>query len=470
MYSILPGVISLVFIWYGFYALATRGLNRVTGTFFLLCLTTFFWQGTWALLFQTEHAHTAGVLAKIGYFFILFLPTSFYHFHVEITGRYNDRTWVYISYVLSSVLVVTLLFTELFIPGVYHYSWGYYPRAGVLHPVHVAQTAVVVMRTLYITYRAQEVSFGDAQTRLRLCMIGTLIFSFAAIDYLCIYGREFYPPGIIFIALGLGFITIAIVKYSLFNPVMPAGMAGSLAHELRTPLATIHNQAAGIARNLPTLLDAYRVAVQNKWVKPSLGARQIDMLSQASQRITDELYKSNVIIDMMLASRAIERPDRLVFERCLIGTCVKEAVERYPYEPGDEARVRTEICANFEFIGSDTLMVFLLFNLMKNSLFAVKARGNGYILISTEIKDGEHILRFTDTGTGIPAKDLSRIFDPYFSTKNKYGGTGMGLDFCRKVMKAFNGTITYESVEGEYTTAILTFPPHRASNRRRAEP
>ena len=48
MYSILPGLVSLVFISYGAYVLNSRGANRASLTFFLVCITTFCWQAAWA--------------------------------------------------------------------------------------------------------------------------------------------------------------------------------------------------------------------------------------------------------------------------------------------------------------------------------------------------------------------------------------------------------------------------------------
>jgi len=455
MYSILPAAISLLFLGYGFYALASRRFNSITGTFFLLCFTTFFWQGTWAVLFQAESPRTALALVKLGYFFILFLPTCLYHFLTEITGRHQERRLVYLSYSLAAVLAVFLVSSDLFVSGYYHYFWGYYPKAGVLHPLHIIQTVLVVNRGLYITYRAQKTAWGDMQTRLRLCLTGLLIYLFAAVDYLCNYGFEFYPPGLIFIAIALGFLTIAIVKYDLLNPM---ALAGSLAHEMRTPLAAIRNQAAGITKHLPTLLEGYQLAVDHRLMDARIGAGHLEILSDVSGRITNEVHKSNTIIDMMLASTSMERPETLDFERYFIEACIAEALERYPFEQGEKEKISVEVMENFEFRGSDILLVFVLFNLLKNALHALRESGKGDIRISAEPAGGRNILRVTDTGPGIPPNAIPHVFDTFYSTKRNGGGAGIGLAFCKKVMEAFGGNIRCESVEGEYTTFALEFP------------
>jgi hypothetical protein len=52
-----------------------------------MCASTFAWQATWTLLFQTDNPHVAGVLVRLGYLFILFLSTTFYHFVIEVSAH-----------------------------------------------------------------------------------------------------------------------------------------------------------------------------------------------------------------------------------------------------------------------------------------------------------------------------------------------------------------------------------------------
>ena len=455
MYSILPAVISILFLGFGYFALASQGISRVSASFFLMCITTFFWQATWAVLFQVTDPVIAHFLVKFGYFFILFLPTSLYHFLTEISGRHEERRYVYFSYVLALVLAAFLLSSDLFVSGYYSYYWGYYPKAGLLHPVHLLQTIVVVNRGLYITYVAQKYSAHDLRMRLRFCLAGILIFFFAAVDYLCNYGLEFYPPGVVFIALSLGAFTVAIVKYDLLNPM---ALAATVAHEIRTPLAAIRNQATGISRYLPELLKGYRLAVENRLIDASISNGNLEVLSGISGRISNEVHKSNVMIDMILASTSMENSDAIAFERYFVGACIAEALERYPFEAGEKERVRVAIAQDFEFIGSDTLLVFVLFNLLKNSMHALHKSGEGEIRIQARTVGGRNLLSVTDTGHGIPQQALPYVFDMLYSANRHKGGTGIGLSFCKKVMDAFNGSIRCDSVEGKYTTFTLEFP------------
>ncbi|AMP00086.1 his Kinase A domain protein [Collimonas arenae] len=454
MYSILPALVSSVFLGYGLYVLCTQGFTRIGISFSVLCVTSAFWQGTWAVLFQVHNPAVAIFLIKFGYLLILFLPTSLYHFLTEVSDRPQERHLVYLSYGLASILAVFLIGSDLFVSGYYEYFWGYYPKAGLLHPIHVLQTVVVVNRGLYITYMQQRNAPPNKRIRLRLCIAGILTYFFAAIDYLCNYGYEFYPPGVLFIAVSLGIITIAIVRYGLFNPM---AIAATVAHEMRTPLLSIRNQAQGMSKYIPTLLNSYQLAVSHKLCEPTLPPFAMNYLATIGQTLTREVDRTNAVLDMMLASIKMDQIDKSNFTQHEIHDCLAEAIDRYTFDHEDRERIVVNVAEEFRFYGSDTLLILVLFNLLKNALYAIKAAKKGDIYISTESGTTFNRLHFTDTGAGIPQEALPNIFDGFFTTKNS-GGTGVGLTFCHRVMVSFGGRIRCDSVAGQYTTFTLEFP------------
>ena len=271
MYSLFPALVSALFLGYGLYVVAEKGFNRISSSFLVLCLTTFFWQATWAVLFQVSDPALADILVRFGYLLIAFLPTSLYHFLSEISGHPGERRYVLASYAVAAALGGLALGSNLFVAGHYDYFFGYYPKAGPLHPLHVVQTVVVVSRGLYITWRQQQVASADQRVRLRLCIASLFIYFFAAIDYLCNYGFEFYPPGVAFLVISLGIIVRAVVKYELMSPV---AVAASVAHEMRTPLASIRLQAAAIEEYWPLLHQGYEQAVRHGLVEARIDCDQ----------------------------------------------------------------------------------------------------------------------------------------------------------------------------------------------------
>jgi signal transduction histidine kinase len=448
MHSLLPAVVSLLFLCYGAYVLHSRGVSRISLTFFLLCSTTFCWQFTWAILFQMHDAHEALSLAKLGYLMILFLPTTLYHFISELAAQRGEGRWVALSYGVAGVLGLLLLTTDWVVAGLYPYFFGYYPKAGVLHPIHLLQTGLVVGRGLWLLYRRQRMAVSTERTRLRYCLVSLLIYFFASVDYLCNYGVQFYPPGVLFVATSLGLITQAMVRYNLLAD--PLEVAATIAHEMRTPLATIRNQSRVLSRCLPELLAGYQRAVEQQLVAPTLSAAQLQYLHQINQHIDTEISRANFIVDMMLASARAGTLARSDFADYSVKKCVDEALASYPFETSMREKIRLRAGDDFTFFGSDVLLVYVLYNLFKNALHAIQSAGRGEV----EIRLSGRQLMVTDTGSGIPDDILPHVFEPFYST----GGTGLGLAFCRKVITAFGGNIQCESQAGKYTRFALSFP------------
>lgn len=456
MYAILPAFVSAIFLGYGLYVLVTQGVTRVSAAFFLMCVTTFAWQGTWAFLFQATHPDVAVVLAKVGYLFILFLPTTFYQFICEVTECRRERPAVLASYGLSLILAVLLLTTSQVVSGYYTLFFGDYPKAGPLHPLHVAQTAVLACRCAWLLWAARANATVERRRRFNLCLLSLGLYSLAAVDYAVNYGYAFYPPGVVCIALSLGILAVTVVRYNLMHPY---SLAATVAHEVRTPLATIRMQAQEMARTFPQIIEGYQLAVAHGLVEDRLRPGQLARMATVVEGITREVDGTSTVIDMALASVTLERVDRRSFAPHGLAACVDAALARYPFQPDERERVRlAPMPAGWRFVGSDTLLVYVLFNLLKNGLYAVRVQGEGGIEISAEAVGGFYLLRCRDTGSGIPADVLPRIFDPFFSTKAHGSGNGLGLAFCRRVAEAFGGRIDCESVPGVHTTFTLRLP------------
>ena len=217
MYSLLPTIGALYFAVTGIFVLRHDRTTPANLIFFLLCLTTFFWQFSWAILFQTQNPELASYLVKLGYLFILFLPTTLYHFLVKIAKRKSEEKFVHFSYCVCGLLAIILLSSNLLVNGFYEYSWGYYPKAGLLHPLHVLQTMIVVTRGLYVAYTAIRTSTALHKKQLQYCVASLFIYFIAAVDYICNYGFDFYPPGIVFIIIALGIMAYSMTRFHLLD-------------------------------------------------------------------------------------------------------------------------------------------------------------------------------------------------------------------------------------------------------------
>ena len=95
-------------------------------------------------------------------------------------------------------------------------------------------------------------------------------------------------------------------------------------------------------------------------------------------------------------------------------------------------------------------------NLLVNAADAYD--GPGDVWISSRADGGSVIVEVRDAGPGIPADKLGRVFDPFFSTKGRGQGTGMGLAICERLVEQADGTIRVKSKVGEGTTFTIELP------------
>jgi signal transduction histidine kinase len=455
MYAIPTAFVSALFVVFGLYVFITQGITRLSGPFLLMCAATFAWQGTWTLLFQTDNPQLASVLVRFGYLFILFLPTTFYHFVIEVAARRREQPFLFASYGLCLVLAALLPGHEV-IAGYQAHFFGFYPVAGPLHPVHVVQTVVLAGRCAQILLAARKEARGEARRRLDLCFANLCLYSFAAIDYAVNYGYGFYPPGVLFITLSLGLLALMIVRYHLIHPY---ALAATIAHEFTTPLATIGLHADEIASVSTHRSDSRRVALTYGPHDDSAQAGQFERIGQLAAAIRSEVSGASAMVDMMLASFTLDRLDRSRFSAHSVQQCVAAALERYPFRGDERARVSvTPIDPALKFSGSDTVVVFVLFNLLKNALHAIRASGDGRITISAAQEQNFCVLQFRDTGPGIAPDVLPYIFDAFFSTKRHGSGAGMGLAFCRRAVLMLGGSIRCNSTQGMHATFTIRLP------------
>jgi len=94
-------------------------------------------------------------------------------------------------------------------------------------------------------------------------------------------------------------------------------------------------------------------------------------------------------------------------------------------------------------------------NLLVNAAQAIQ--GEGTITITTARKGDSVRISISDTGAGIPAENLSKVFDPGFTTKGVGVGTGLGLSICYKIIEEHQGKIDVESGD-KGTTFTITLP------------
>jgi len=121
-----------------------------------------------------------------------------------------------------------------------------------------------------------------------------------------------------------------------------------------------------------------------------------------------------------------------------------------------EIRVETSLNSTPSIIGDAERLQQLCLNLFLNAVDAMP--DGGELRISLLTTEDQVELRIADTGTGIPATSLERIYEPFFTTKSAGEGHGLGLMVAQGIVKEHGGSIEVVSNEGEGTEFVVRFP------------
>lgn len=160
----------------------------------------------------------------------------------------------------------------------------------------------------------------------------------------------------------------------------------------------------------------------------------------------------------------LSHPNRTLREELSVGELIEDAVDYVRGMIPPSIRLKIDIPDPKSVIMvCRTHFCQILLNLCTNAVHAMEdERGIITIRQHPAVPAGEGAVRISvsDSGSGIPAEHLSRIFDPFFSTKPTGRGTGIGLAVVADLMKRQHGSISVESTIGQGTTFTLTFPKH----------
>jgi heavy metal sensor kinase len=213
-----------------------------------------------------------------------------------------------------------------------------------------------------------------------------------------------------------------------------------VAHELRTPLAALISQA-DVALSRRRSAEAYRQALE------------------AIQR--DSTRLAQLVEQMLQVARADAGQQPLVFERLDLGQLAVEVVRSL--EPlAAERGVCLETAAG-EAVwvrGDQVQLAQALTDLVDNGIRYVQTGGQVYVAVRGVVGVAE--VRVADTGPGITAEHLPRLFDRFYradaSRAHQGGGAGLGLAICRWIIEAHGGQIAVQSELGRGTTFTVHLP------------
>lgn len=217
-----------------------------------------------------------------------------------------------------------------------------------------------------------------------------------------------------------------------------AQFSDDLAHELRSPMNNLMGKAQ-------VTLSRERPPAEYK---------------QVLESCTEELERLSRMVSQMLFLASVSQPSApLIFSAIDLREEAKKVAELFAM-PADEKKMSVEVHGDAKVCGDRLMIQRAISNLLSNAI-RHGATGSS-VTVSLASQKEEVSLSVRNTGEGIEAEHLPRLFDRFYrvhaSRSRQQGGTGLGLAIVRSIMSLHEGRVAVESQPGAFTTFSLIFP------------
>jgi two-component system, OmpR family, heavy metal sensor histidine kinase CusS len=215
------------------------------------------------------------------------------------------------------------------------------------------------------------------------------------------------------------------------------------AHELRTPLAVIRNEAE-VALRLPRSSDEYCRVLENLLEETNRLSEMADQLLFLCRQDAGLLHTASEIVAVDDLLREVVGNMQLVAEEKGVSLSLNEN-------------------PSCQLLADRRQLRRVFYNLLDN---AIKYTGaSGQVTVSSNTTDGRLSVMIADSGVGIPQEHLPRVFDRFYrvdpSRTGDGSGAGLGLSICQSIVKALGGSIRLESSAGQGTKVRVVLPIRR---------
>ena len=210
-------------------------------------------------------------------------------------------------------------------------------------------------------------------------------------------------------------------------------IARIIAHEVRNPLTNIDLAVSQIKEEVNKENEDLDIL--------------FDMVTRNSKRI------NQLITELLNATRFSD----LSFDKVSINSLLDEAVElAHDRIELNAIKLQKNYSTDMGDLSVDSQKIKIAFlNLIINAIEAMEGSKEAVLTILTKAENDKCVVEISDTGTGMDAASLSRLFEAYYSTKPK--GNGLGLTNTHNIILNHKGNIDVESKPGQGTKFIITF-------------
>lgn len=244
-------------------------------------------------------------------------------------------------------------------------------------------------------------------------------------------------------------------------------LTAGVAHEIQNPLNFVMN----FSEVSVELVEEIKDEVLNKLPEPekAVATELLISLGENLGRILQHGHRAGAIVTGMLLHARNTTSERQPTDlNALVEQYLRLAYQGIRAKNKNfNAAIVTDLGAHMEPVNVAAQDIGrVLLNLFNNAFYALQKRqqqqGAGYqpeIRVSTQLTGKYFELRVWDNGTGIPLLAQEKIYQPFFTTKPTGEGTGLGLSISYDIVtQGHDGTLTFETKEGEYTEFVMRLP------------
>ena len=224
-----------------------------------------------------------------------------------------------------------------------------------------------------------------------------------------------------------------------------------IAHEMRNPLSGLLTSIDVMQSILPNPKSGDHKG------QYALSNEDVIQLREVGDEAMEIIHSGNETIDLLLTSIDENRVSRSTFKKHSAQAVVEDAIDSFNYKrSADKSAISLDVQSDFDFLGSDTLLKYVMYNLFKNA-FHHRSPEDFHIHVTMCSDEVTNQIMVTDNGAGISSELIRRIFQDFYTT-GQSGNSGLGLPFCKKVMRSFGGEIKCKSEVEQWTQFTMTFP------------
>ena len=250
-------------------------------------------------------------------------------------------------------------------------------------------------------------------------------------------------------------------------------LAAGVAHEINNPIGFVTSNLGTLSEYteiFTRLLDAHQTLIDQ--LAPDQRAthqgvlRRIDDLREeedldflredVGDLLAESLNGLHRVKEIVQGLKSFARLDEADMQVTDVNECIEATLTVISNEIKYRCEVHKKLCALPQIRCYPGQLNQVFMNLLMNAVHAIEEHGE--ITIETQALEGEVIIRISDTGKGIPAEIIPKLFNPFFTTKPVGQGTGLGLSISYGIIQKHGGRIEVESEVGRGTTFTIYLP------------